>query len=99
MRLYLLSQYASPVVMNMTTATKELTIRAKRILAPLRFFRTSGSIVPQSGGCMHDLNRTRTLLLGLIAAMLVSIPVFSQTDFSGEWSVKNHEDCLTNSCQ
>ena len=35
----------------------------------------------------------------LIAIMVLAAPAFAQVDFSGEWSVKNHEDCLTNSCQ
>jgi len=35
----------------------------------------------------------------VLAAILVSVPAFAQIDFSGEWAVKNHEDCLTNSCQ
>src|SRR5881396_352962 len=53
------------------------------------------------GTTMDQVNRTgvATFVLLLAAAMLLSIPAFAQTDFSGEWAVKNHEDCLTNSCQ
>jgi hypothetical protein len=35
----------------------------------------------------------------LVAAMLIGIPAWAQIDFSGEWAVRNHEDCLTNNCQ
>src|SRR5262249_42282681 len=54
--------------------------------------------VSNQGVMMDRLNRAGYLVF-LIAAMLVSVQAFAQIDFSGEWAVKNHEDCLTNSCQ
>src|SRR5438552_2143951 len=50
---------------------------------------------------MDKVNRPRVVVyvLLLVAAMLIARPAFAQIDFSGEWAVKNHEDCLTNSCQ
>ena len=50
---------------------------------------------------MENVKRTRFVgsVVLLIAAIMVSVPAFAQIDFSGEWSVKNHEDCLTFSCQ
>src|SRR5881396_1448279 len=42
---------------------------------------------------LNRTNRARTagFLLLLAAAMLVSVPTFAQTDFSGEWALRDNE--------
>ena len=50
---------------------------------------------------MNTLNRIRVAghVVLFLMTILLSVPAFAQIDFSGEWAVRNHEDCLTNSCQ